>query len=96
MITLYITSTTPYAGKSALCVGLGKRFQRDGYKVGYMRPLVTGPLCLTCHGPVERIPPPVRQLLAQRYPGDRATGFTAGSVRGAVSVRIELPSAGAR
>jgi len=41
MIALYITSTTPYAGKSALCVGLGKRFQRDGYKVGYMRPLVT-------------------------------------------------------
>ena len=41
MITLYITSTTPYAGKSALCVGLGKRFQRDGYKIGYMRPLAT-------------------------------------------------------
>jgi BioD-like phosphotransacetylase family protein len=41
MITLYITSTTPYAGKSALCVGLGKRFQRDGFKIGYMRPLTT-------------------------------------------------------
>jgi BioD-like phosphotransacetylase family protein len=41
MITLYITSTTPYAGKSALCLGLGKRFQRDGYKIGYMRPLTT-------------------------------------------------------
>jgi len=41
MITLYITSTTPYAGKSALCAGLGKRFQRDGYKIGYMRPLTT-------------------------------------------------------
>jgi BioD-like phosphotransacetylase family protein len=41
MITLYITSTTPYAGKSALCVGLAKRFQRDGFKIGYMRPLTT-------------------------------------------------------
>jgi len=46
MITLYITSTTPYAGKSALCVGLGKRFQRDGYKVGYMRPLTTHKTCI--------------------------------------------------
>jgi hypothetical protein len=62
----------------------------------YMRPLLTGPLCLTCHGPVERIPPAVLQLLAQRYPDDRATGFTAGAVRGAVSVRIELPSVRSR
>ncbi|MBC7233301.1 MAG: phosphotransacetylase family protein [Chloroflexi bacterium] len=41
MITLYITSTTPYAGKSALCVGLGRHFQKNGYKLGYMRPLTT-------------------------------------------------------
>lgn len=46
MITLYITSTTPYAGKSALCVGLGKRFQRDGFKIGYMRPLTTSKTCI--------------------------------------------------
>ncbi len=46
MITLYITSTTPYAGKSALCVGLGKRLQRDGFKVGYMRPLTTSRTCI--------------------------------------------------
>ncbi|MGQ9493155.1 MAG: phosphotransacetylase family protein [Anaerolineae bacterium] len=41
MITLYITSTTPYAGKSALCVGLGKQFQKNGYRIGYLKPLVT-------------------------------------------------------
>ncbi len=41
MITLYITSTTPYAGKSALCVGLSRRFEKDGYTTGYMRPLTT-------------------------------------------------------
>jgi len=39
MITLYIGSTAPYAGKSALCVGLSRRFQKDGYTVGYMRPV---------------------------------------------------------
>ncbi len=41
MVTLYITSTTPYAGKSALCVGLGRRFRKDGYTIGYMRPVTT-------------------------------------------------------
>ncbi|MBM4430922.1 MAG: hypothetical protein FJ026_11340, partial [Chloroflexi bacterium] len=42
MVTLYITSTTPNAGKSALCAGLGKRFQKEGYTIGYMRPVMTG------------------------------------------------------
>ena len=46
MVTLYITSTTPYAGKSALCVGLGRRFQKDGYRIGYMRPLTTAKTCI--------------------------------------------------
>jgi len=41
MIALYIASTTPYAGKSALCVGLSRRFRKDGYAVGYMRPVTT-------------------------------------------------------
>jgi hypothetical protein len=41
MVTLYITSTTPYAGKSALSVGLARRFSKDGYTVGYMRPVTT-------------------------------------------------------
>jgi BioD-like phosphotransacetylase family protein len=42
MATLYITSTETFSGKSALCAGLGKRIQRDGYAVGYMKPLSTG------------------------------------------------------
>jgi len=46
MITLYIVSTTPYAGKSALCVGLGKRFQKDGYHIGYMCPVTTTKTCI--------------------------------------------------
>lgn len=42
MATLYITSTETFSGKSALCVGLAKRFQRDGYRIGYMKPVSTG------------------------------------------------------
>ena len=39
--SIYVTSTQAYSGKSALCVGLLRRFQRDGYKVGYMKPVST-------------------------------------------------------
>ena len=41
MATLYVTSSETFSGKSALCIGLGKRFQRDGLKVGYMKPVNT-------------------------------------------------------
>ncbi len=46
MIVLYISSTAPYSGKSALCVGLGRRLQRDGFRIGYMRPVTTAKTCI--------------------------------------------------
>lgn len=57
----------------------------------YMRPIAVAPLCLTCHGDVESMDPALRALLASRYPDDRATGYAAGDLRGAVSVRLPLP-----
>ena len=39
MVTLYIASTESASGKTALCLGLGKRLQRDGFSVGYMKPI---------------------------------------------------------
>jgi BioD-like phosphotransacetylase family protein len=42
MVALYITSTETFSGKSALCVGLAKRLQGDGYRIGYMKPVSTG------------------------------------------------------
>jgi hypothetical protein len=57
----------------------------------YLKPLVASAMCLTCHGPVTEIPPTVRAVIAREYPDDQATGFSAGDVRGAVSVRIPLP-----
>jgi len=41
MASLYITSPETFSGKSALCVGLGKRFVQDGFRVGYMKPVST-------------------------------------------------------
>lgn len=39
MPTLYVASTGSFAGKSAVCMGLLKRMQRDGFTVGYMKPV---------------------------------------------------------
>jgi BioD-like phosphotransacetylase family protein len=39
--TIYVTSTQNFSGKSALCVGLLKRFHGDGFVIGYMKPVST-------------------------------------------------------
>jgi BioD-like phosphotransacetylase family protein len=39
MANLYVTSAETFSGKSALCIGLGVRFQADGLKPGYMKPV---------------------------------------------------------
>ena len=56
---------------------------RDG-GARFMAPIMTGPLCLTCHG--AQLSPAVKAALAKDYPGDQATGFKAGDLRGAFSI----------
>jgi hypothetical protein len=41
MKALYVTSLHTFSGKTALCVGLGRRLQAEGQKVGYFKPLST-------------------------------------------------------
>ncbi|MFL7790822.1 MAG: phosphotransacetylase family protein [Anaerolineae bacterium] len=48
MKALYVTSFHTFSGKTALCLGLGLRFQTEGYKVGYLKPLSTHPWQVTC------------------------------------------------
>lgn len=43
MRSLYITSLHTFSGKTAVCLALGRRMQRDGYDVGYFKPLSTQP-----------------------------------------------------
>ena len=62
-----------------------------GGKVGVLRPIVLQPMCTGCHGPVDRISPEVRQVLADRYPRDQATGFTPGEIRGWYWVEMPKP-----
>jgi Protein of unknown function (DUF3365) len=62
-----------------------------GSKIGVLRPIVVQPMCLGCHGPADQISPDVRQILADRYPQDRATGFTNGEIRGWYWVEMPKP-----
>lgn len=39
MTNLYVTSAETFSGKSSISIGLGMRFQADGLKVGYMKPV---------------------------------------------------------
>lgn len=48
----------------------------------FYRPIVTGPVCLTCHGQADQLMPEVQTALAALYPNDIATGFVAGELRG--------------
>lgn len=43
MKSLYVTSVENFSGKTATCLALGRRFQADGYKVGYLKPLSLQP-----------------------------------------------------
>jgi len=48
----------------------------------YAEPILTGELCLVCHGSAEQIPEAVQARLDVLYPDDAATGFSAGELRG--------------
>jgi hypothetical protein len=43
MKALYVTSVEPWIGKTAICLGLGKRLRADGYSVGYLKPMSIQP-----------------------------------------------------
>jgi uncharacterized protein len=36
---LYVTSILKFSGKTAICLGIGRQMQADGFKVGYFKPL---------------------------------------------------------
>jgi hypothetical protein len=51
----------------------------------YLQGQPTEGLCLLCHGS-NQVTPEVQAAIAERYPDDRATGFSLGELRGAISL----------
>jgi hypothetical protein len=58
----------------------------------YMKPIPVQAICLNCHGSDEQISPAVKAELAKYYPHDRATGYSVGNLRGAVSIKQPVDS----
>jgi hypothetical protein len=54
----------------------------------YYKPLLVGEFCLQCHGDPASMDPEVRARLDANYPGDLATGYKAGDLRGLVRVSV--------
>ena len=63
--------------------------REGGIERHYMRAIPTDALCLTCHG--ETLAPDLAAAIARDYPGDQATGFKPGELRGAF--RVVWPAA---
>lgn len=80
-------------GESPATLEVGEVVTRaDGKQVfRYMRALPVGDVCLGCHGGDDQIEPDLRAQLNQSYPHDRATGYTLGQIRGALTVIRPLP-----
>lgn len=62
----------------------------EGRWFRFMKAIPTQPMCLQCHGQPADISAGVRQLLLQEYPQDKAIGYSAGQVRGAISIKYRL------
>ena len=60
-----------------------------GDSIAYYQPiLISMPTCLKCHGtPGLEVDEATMALLAERYPGDAATGYAVGDLRGLWSIR---------
>jgi hypothetical protein len=57
-------------------------------EVRYYEPLLVGEFCLQCHGAPDGLDPRVRAVLGEKYPGDLATGYSAGDFRGLIRVSV--------
>ena len=65
--------------EAAVEINRGGRIERR-----YMRAIPMDAMCLACHG--QQLAPEVASAIASDYPGDQATGFEPGQLRGAISV----------
>ena len=79
------------AGESPATLEKGEVVTEDGKKsYRYMKALPTLDLCLKCHGAQASLSPAVKEKLAALYPEDKATGYSAGQIRGAMTIRKPL------
>lgn len=74
MKALYVTSLQTFSGKTAVCLALGRRLQRDGYRVGYFKPLSTQPWEPVPGRALDEDAEFVRRTLGLREPSSNLVG----------------------
>ncbi len=62
----------------------------NGKMLRYAKALPTQAVCLNCHGDPEKLSPEVKATLATEYPNDKAVGYSAGMIRGILSIKKAL------
>lgn len=62
----------------------------NGKYFRFMKAIGVQGQCLTCHGDPASMKDEVKALLNERYPHDKAKGYKAGDLRGAVSIKRPL------
>jgi hypothetical protein len=58
-----------------------------GSEYRYIKALPAQEFCLQCHGTADRLSPAVQEQLKKLYPDDKAVGYRAGEIRGAITIR---------
>ncbi|GAB3748621.1 c-type heme family protein [Lysobacter olei] len=66
----------------------------QGVAARFAKGIAVEPACLACHG--QQVSPPVLEVLARHYPGDRATGFDVGDLRGLLWVEVPAGAGASR
>lgn len=65
--------------------------EKDGENFRVVKPILIGDaLCLKCHGSPSEIDAKTQAVLSEKYPNDRATGYSTGDLRGAFSAVWKL------
>lgn len=62
----------------------------NGRYFRYVQAVGVNPPCLTCHGARDQMARPILEMLDEKYPHDRAIGYQAGDLRGAISIKIPM------
>ena len=53
----------------------------------HLKPILVQAECLNCHGNKNAMLPEVKELIASKYPEDKAFGYNIGDLRGAISIK---------
>ena len=61
-----------------------------GKSFRFMKAIALQPGCVACHGNSEQVSDNVKAQLSKEYPHDKATGYSAGQIRGAISIKRPL------